>query len=476
MANGWFTHPHEVTGIRLSRPDAANGENGSVGIYLAAGVTISTITRMNDVAAAGPYAVERILPDQLLVSTPYLAVVLAKLNGESFKIYVQVGVHTDECAALGLTRIRFVGTYERSAPTELRQRGGLLLDVGAVLKQLRDEFAAQNAGWFPPLGKVRALSDNIIGGGSMIYKGVDDPSAIPRDDLVAVDEKWNAKRPGEPGSGVLIGMVDTRVLAAPPLAGALHEDSDMLRPDATESRAGHSTFVAGLILSVAPGVNIRVRGILGETGVSDSWEAAKAIVELGNKVDILNLSFGCITGDGQPPLALSAAIDLIDPKTIIVAAAGNFDPDGPRIANIDNEKNVKVRNCASFPAALDNVIAVGSAKDGEIADYSPHGSWVDVYADGGRTESPVESTFLQTGNFNGFATWKGTSFAAALITGAIAAEMRPTDETAHSAWDRIKARFGPIDLRLPEAPDVDGPPLLPARVITAEQWFNQRSS
>jgi hypothetical protein len=226
--------------------------------------------------------------------------------------------------------------------------------------------------------------------------------------------------------------------------------------DPVSTRAGHATFVAGLILSVAPGATIEVRGVLNNEGRATSWDAANAIVDLGSRgVDVLNLSFGCLTGDGQPPLALATAIDLVDPLTVIVAAAGNFTaPDQPQKVTIDAKPIDDIRKCASYPAALDNVIAVGSAKHGALADYSPHGPWVDAYTNG----TDVTSTFLRTLGFNGFARWTGTSFSAALVSGAIAAGTKPGEVTAKVAWERIKDQFAlqHLNANTAKAPADDG--------------------
>lgn len=464
---------------------AANGENEPSAIDLAVGPLISTITRMNDVAAANQVRIPQIFPDQLLVSTPYVAAVIEKLNSSTFKMRVPAK-NCEASVPLGLTRIDLVDTYGHDSLGAV-DGGGLNIDD--VLDKLREEFGKDNAGWFPLMGKNRALADNSIGSGSMIYKGVDDPEVIKGEKLAEIRKTWDGGSwPNEPGGGVRVGIVDTRISKVAPLAEALRCSAmDMLSPTEMAKRAGHATFVAGLILSIAPGVTIRVRGILDNDGVADSWSAAKAIVEIGNQVDILNLSFGCVTGDGQPPLALATAINVISPRTVIVAAAGNFESEGPLRAKIDRNEDVDVKKCASFPAALDNVIAVGSAKEDRVTNYSPHGPWVDVYADGGTSDSGVSSTFLQAEPYNGYATWKGTSFAAAQVTGAIAAEMNSDDTSAHRAWEAVRDRFEPQVLQVPQPaedvsadmalsvnvePDRDMPTLITSSVIKPVQWFH----
>ena len=86
------------------------------------------------------------------------------------------------------------------------------------------------------------------------------------------------------------------------------------------------------------------------------------------------------------------------------------------------------------------MIAVGAADaDGGIADFSPRVPWVDVYTRG----VDLESTYLNarvrrpenrgSEEFNGYATWSGTSFAAAVVSGAIAARIRPGSKRATEA-------------------------------------------
>lgn len=201
-------------------------------------------------------------------------------------------------------------------------------------------------------------------------------------------------------------------------------------------REGHATFVAGTILREAPGATLEARAVLDGNGAADSWQAAHAIVHQGRSgVDILNLSFSCITGDGQPPLALSTAIDLVSPDVIVVAAAGNHGRPRPgRTEVIDGQQIDDISKCVTFPAALDNVIAVGSVtENGQRAPYSPEGDWVDVQAHGDN----VVSTFPNRKPFNGFAVWSGTSFAAGQVSGAIAAQTVPGRVTARDAWAEI---------------------------------------
>jgi subtilisin family serine protease len=190
---------------------------------------------------------------------------------------------------------------------------------------------------------------------------------------------------------------------------------------------GHATFVTGLILTQAPGAIIEVRRILGEDGTADSWSVAEEIVRFGNSgLDILNLSFLCYTEDGQPPLVLSTAVDRLHPGLVVVAAAGNH---GRAHDPGDDTSQDHVR--PAWPAALDDVVAVGACDNtGKRAEFSPKAPWIDLHAPG----VGLTSTFLNRAtlppdaevvDFSGFASWSGTSFSAALVSGAIAAGADP---------------------------------------------------
>jgi subtilisin family serine protease len=168
-------------------------------------------------------------------------------------------------------------------------------------------------------------------------------------------------------------------------------------------------------------------------------------------VDILNLSFGCYTDDGQPPLVLAKAVSLLSPKILLVAAAGNHgnieqlwaagDPlAAPWTANLTNKTPV-------WPAAFAQVTAVGATDgQGKPAAFSPEVPWVDVTAQG----VDVESTYLdgqvslsqpggnQIETFYGYARWQGTSFAAATVSGAVAAKIGPGRD-AHQALEALLA-------------------------------------
>jgi hypothetical protein len=214
-----------------------------------------------------------------------------------------------------------------------------------------------------------------------------------------------------------------------------YEGKYLPKKEPIPAEAGHAEFVLGLIERAAPGAFIEIRPTLDGYAVADAWTVACAMAELaGSDVDIVNLSLGCYTLDNQPPLLLQRAIDVLSPSTLVIAAAGNHrQPMHPR---------------AFWPAAFDEVVAVGAVdSDGRLASFSPRAPWVDVKAPG----VDVTSTYLdgevelraatdrnpaRIEAFSGYAKWRGTSFAAATVTGEIAASVT-ANRSARKALDHI---------------------------------------
>ena len=176
-------------------------------------------------------------------------------------------------------------------------------------------------------------------------------------------------------------------------------------------------------------------------GSGDSWTLGREIVRMGNSgIDILNLSLVCYTDDGEPPMALAAAVDRLDPDVVVVAAAGNHGA----------EKSDRESKLPSWPAALDDVVAVGSAylaADGpRRCDFTPDAPWIDVVTDG----KDLISTFPDKAGleatptvFDGWAQWSGTSFSAALVSGALAASVQPGRVSARQALDDLRQTARP---------------------------------
>lgn len=323
--------------------------------------------------------------------------------------------------------------------------------VDRVLGHLRAFFRLRYAGWVPTMGKNRLVGHVGGGGGTVSHGGQgsagDDVSTTggtvshgggPDPEPAAAPDP----RAGTAGSGITVGVLDTGLVAHPTFAGRDIVSADLLGPSREHASfaAGHATFVTGLVLQLAPGVSVRAARVLGDDGQATSWDVANAIVALGRQgVDVLNLSFVCHTVDRRPPLALAAAIDRLDPDTLVVACAGNH---GGKEGLSETE-----RRQPAWPAALDDVVAVGSARwstEGrgasyELSSFTPHDApWIDVVTQG----EALRSAYL-TGagpgdsRFDGGARWGGTSFSAALIAGRIAADASTYGIPAREAWLRL---------------------------------------
>lgn len=381
-------------------------------------------------------------PHDLVVGLPYLDLVAAELG----EFGVDAGA-AQRSADLGLALVRL--TDDSAAVRALRERA-LEVDgdreappeddplLDQVLWALRRIFADRYAGWTPLMGKNRMVG-RVHGAGVVSHGGTTDP-------MLCVPPLDPPQRGAGPGTGVRVGVLDTGLYAQPWLAGgwAARYADTVQSSTGLQYPEGHATFIAGLVLNQAPGAMVEVRRVLGADGTADSWTVAQEIVRLGNSgVDVLNLSFACYTEDGEPPLVLAAAVDRLDPDVVVVAAAGNHGA----VDTGNSDADAKERIRPAWPAALDDVIAVGATdKDGGRAAFSPDAPWVDINARGEK----LRSTYLMAAGkksgdkpqeFKGWAEWEGTSFAAALVSGAVAASTEPrrasSREAARSILDTL---------------------------------------
>lgn len=374
--------------------------------------------------------------NQLITALPHAQLVCQALK----PAYAGTVAERSEVLDLALIDVRAVDRPSRTP-----------LSMSAVLDHVRKTCADLHGGWVPTVGRNRIL-DHVTGVGEIDFGG--DGAPTPPDPPV----QWPERALG-PGRGVRIGVLDTALSAQPWLAGGwVGQYSDTLehhRPTGTlpagaETRSpisGHATFVTGLVLRQAPGATVEVHRVLDDHGTADSWTVAKAIASSGQGgLDVLNLSLACWTEDNHPPLALSTAVNRVGPATVIVAAAGNH----------ATTAQGKVAPPA-WPAALDDVVAVGAAtaSGAGSAAFSPAQPWVDVLAPGVDLVSTYLDGPVRAGrrsvHFDGFARWSGTSFAAALVTGVIAAGIEPGRLTARQSWRDIRETLGPGRSAVPEA-------------------------
>jgi subtilisin family serine protease len=189
--------------------------------------------------------------------------------------------------------------------------------------------------------------------------------------------------------------------------------------------AGHGTFVAGVVRSIAPACNVRVLSLHVDPrqpggGVRELELVRRLDDALQYKPHLINLSAGARTRLNLPARSFElwwADVSKTHPDLVVVAAGGN-----------DGSPH------DFWPASFDWAVGVGSLdRNGQVSSFSNHGASVDAYALGRNIvnafpkgkyvghEHPIigdERIFTQM-----LARWSGTSFATPIVTGLIAAEM-----------------------------------------------------
>jgi membrane-anchored mycosin MYCP len=431
-------------------------------------------------------AVESYQEDELVVALPDRELVEAEL----VKLGAQPVEEKDQDGRLGLA---LLGVDAATAAGPLKADADLVqrataakravgapadiqpTDLDLLLRKLYENFGSRYGGWVPVMGKNRMIAP-VRGFPYVDGGGLGDPRLLafadPQPNLASGQPLGWAPRSTRPGHGVRVGLLDTRLYPNPWLSGGYFA-TDLLELPGPDGKPpldleGHATFVAGLILHRAPGAGLVIRPVLDDNELGQTWKVARAMAQFaGTGVDILNLSLGCYTDDAQPPLVLARAVSLLQAEILLVAAAGNhgnIQELRAAAANGDTtpppEWTQNLQNTTPvWPAAFPEVTAVGATDgDGAVANFSPKAPWVNVIAPG----ADVESTYLQgevrlaSANgepptvFNGFARWDGTSFAAANVSGAVAAKIGP----GRDAQQALEAVLADHDSEIQRPPSV----------------------
>jgi subtilisin family serine protease len=238
------------------------------------------------------------------------------------------------------------------------------------------------------------------------------------------------------GDGVRVVVIDTGLDPAaaathPWLAGVSGDADPAVAGDALGPYAGHGTFIAGVVRSVAPQAEVIVRAVFDQAGAIFESNLVEALdkVLAQDSPDVITMSAGTWTFDTTGLLGLTMFHEtrLRHHKgVVLVVAAGNDSARQP-----------------FWPAAAPWTVSVGALGSNwrTRAAFSNFGGWVDVYAPGENlinafptgTYTYQEPPPRPDGVFRGMARWSGTSFSTPLVAGLIAARMSRTGENGRDA-------------------------------------------
>lgn len=214
---------------------------------------------------------------------------------------------------------------------------------------------------------------------------------------IGVEDVWKFTK----GKGIKVVVVDTGAdLSHPDLEDKISGGIDFIKQTGIATdKNGHGTMVAGLIAGkrtgVAPDVELYIAKSLNEDGKGTARSIMDGITFAINiNADIVCMSLGM---QNELPNILKRKIETAHAKGITIVC-----PTG----NLNNKK-------VDYPAFMKEVVGVGGAdSELKLAEFSNYGEGTDVIA----PAVDILSTY-KNGNY---AKMSGTSFASALVTGAIA--------------------------------------------------------
>ncbi|AYY12721.1 hypothetical protein EF847_08345 [Actinobacteria bacterium YIM 96077] len=230
------------------------------------------------------------------------------------------------------------------------------------------------------------------------------------------------------GSGVTVAVIDDGIYPShSSIARADVTETNVVEPGRDDAPGDHATAVTsmivgehnGLVPGIAIGATIRAYDVRNEEGESSGTleHFTEAIVQaVDDGADVINISQAAWCnlrgriGQGCPDEVLQPALDYAEEQGVfVVASAGN---DGG--SEDECPASASGRNKDNWPAAAPTVIAVGgTTRGGGEYQCSPDKNYIDVLAPADKLRTAASP--------EGYAIVSGTSLAAPLISGLIAA-------------------------------------------------------
>lgn len=292
---------------------------------------------------------------------------------------------------------QYLAILERLAELGIRPRGTLealrsinvVLD-DATLARLKNEFddiaaAQDNIVWIPE-DSIEPWSGRLgpgFGSRLLDWLGID-----------AAKEKR--------GEGVTVAVLDTAVSKSVVNQNADIKQIDLFDYSQNASETGHGNAVASLLVAddrelsgLAPSIELLSIPVLDANGEGSAFDLAKGIIAAVDAgANVISMSLGSYTNSAL----LKAAVDYAAAAgVVLVGAAGN---DGV--------------NQVLYPAAYDNVIAVGAVDaNANAAGFSNTGGEISLAAPG----VGINSAWTEG---SGIASFSGTSAAVPCVVGVIA--------------------------------------------------------
>lgn len=267
-------------------------------------------------------------------------------------------------------------------------------------------------------------------------------------------ERWNP----EAGEGIRVGIIDTGLGSHAALAhvtdlGSLIDGEHT--PPTREDPRGHGTHVAGLIAArphnpqdfggMAAGADVYSLRVFGDGGGAHQGDIALALEALAVErgCHLVNLSLGC---EQRSEIERDALVDAATHGCLIISAAGN------------------TGGALEYPAAFEEAVAVtavgreGCAPEGTLAAHRRPAAGDRFGSDGFYlanfccTGDGVEVTapgvgIISTVPDDGWAAYGGTSMAAPLVAGRLAARLADHSDYRHQAGNEQRSQMARQQLR-----------------------------